>query len=97
MLHNILIIAGFWLLYFTLLTLIWWLKEVKAWSPEPFGVLDSYPWICRKCLTTWTLIASYLSVGIIIGNPAFAFFGVLLGAGTGYAMHYTEKERTVEE
>lgn len=39
------------------------------------------------------LIASYISVGIIINNPLFAIFGTLLGAGHGIARKYTEKER----
>ena len=64
-----------------------------AWQPKPYGILDFYPFLCRKCLTMWTLIASYTSIGIIIAQPLYAVFGVILGAGTGYAIHYTEKER----
>ena len=93
MVHNIIIIAGFWILYFAILTAIYYIKEVKMWQPKPYGVLDTYPFICRKCLTTWTLIASYISIGIIISNIWFAIAGTILGAATGYAMYYTEKER----
>lgn len=93
MIHNIIIITGFWILYFAILTAIYYIKEVKMWQPKPYGVLDTYPFICRKCLTTWTLIASYISIGIIISNIWFAIAGTILGAATGYAMYYTEKER----
>lgn len=93
MVHNIIIIAGFWILYATLLSAIYYLKEKLMWQPKPYGILDFYPWICRKCLTTWTIIASYICIGIIISNFWFALAGVLLGIGTGYGMYYTEKER----
>lgn len=93
MIHNVILVTAFWGMYFVILTLVWYLKERLAWTPKPYGIIDNYPFICRKCLTTWTLIASYISVGIIINNPVFAIFGVLLGAGTGYAIHQTEKER----
>ena len=93
MASNIIIVAAFWLWYFFILTAVYYIKEVKAWQPKPYGVLDTYPFICRRCLTTWTLVASYISIGIIISNPWFAYAGTLLGAATGYAMYYTEKER----
>lgn len=94
--ENIVIVAGFWGMYIFILFAMWILKEQMAWQPTAYSMLDFYPFLCRKCLTTWTLIASYISVGIIISSPLFAVFGVLLGAGTGYAMDYTEKERTIE-
>lgn len=95
MINNVIIVAGFWALYFAILHIVYFIKEVYAWTPKPYSVLDNYPWICRKCLTTWALIAAYLSVGIIIEEPLFAIFGVILGAGTGFAIDYTQKERTV--
>lgn len=93
MIENIIFVTGFWAHYFLVLTIIYWLKEVIAWQPQPFGILDFYPFLCRRCLTTWSLVASYISVGIIISNPLYAIFGVILSAATGFAMNYTDNER----
>lgn len=89
-------VAAFWLMYFIIISAVHYLKENIAWQPKPYTVLDQYPWICETCLMTWTLVASYISVGIIINSFLFALFGTLLGFGTGFARKYTEKERMGE-
>lgn len=61
--------------------------------PKPFGLFDFYPFICRKCLTTWSMAIAYISVAIIIQSLTFGILGVILSAFNGYAMHVTEKER----
>ena len=93
MIQNIILVAAFWILYFIIVFGVHYIKEDLAWQPKPYTALDQYPWICETCLMTWVLIASYISIGIIINNPLFAIFGTLLGAGTGIARKYTEKER----
>lgn len=93
MASNIIIVVAFWAMYFILINIVHYCKDQLAWQPKPYTVLDQYPFICETCLTTWVLIASYISVGIIINNPLFAVFGALLGAGHGIARKYTEKER----
>lgn len=94
---NTIMVGAFWVHYFIILLAVYILKEKIAWQPKPFSMLDSYPWICRKCLTTWTLVASYISVGFILTDPLYAIFGVILGAATGFAMNYTDNERIKAE
>ena len=93
MIQNIILVAAFWIIYFTIIAIIHYLKEHLAWQPKPYTLLDQYPWICEKCLQTWTLIATYISIAVIIDSFLFGVFGVLLGAGHGIARHITEKER----
>lgn len=93
MIHTMILTAVFWAMYFTILAVVWYIKEKLMWSPAAYGVLDFYPFICKKCLTTWTIIGAYITIGIILNNPLFAVFGTLLGIGTGIGMHETEKER----
>lgn len=91
MLINIYFIAGFWALYFTVLTVVWFIKEKLAWQPEAFGILDQPPFDCRKCMTVWTMVASYISIAVIIQNFWFGAAGLLLTFGEYLALRYKEK------
>lgn len=97
MIHNIIIIAGFWILYVTILTAIYYIKEVKMWQPKPYGVLDQPPFDCRYCLTTWSMLASYVSIAVIISNFWFGFCGVLLSIGEGIALKYKMKQMIIDK
>lgn len=81
----------FWGMYFAITWAVAALHD--AWTPEPWSYFDKYPWKCAKCLTTWTLAASYISVACMLSSPLFGVFGTLLAAGEGMAQQYTEKER----
>ena len=35
----------------------WYIPDKK--HPKPFSLLDFYPFICRKCLTTWLQLNLY--------------------------------------
>lgn len=91
--ETIFTVGLFWAMYFAVMAAVWTLH--RHWHPEPFTMLDKYPFLCCKCLTTWTLVASYISMAYILHCAAFGFWGCLLAAGTGYAWHVTDKEREV--
>lgn len=97
MIHNIILVGAFWAMYFVILTAIWWLKEVKAYQPRPFSILDQPPFDCRYCLTTWSMLASYVSIAVIISNFWFGFCGVLLSIGEGLALKYKKKQMIIDE
>lgn len=44
-------------------------------------------------MTTWTLIAIYVMVALLLNNFIFGLFGVLLSGLHGYGLYKLEKER----
>ena len=96
MLNNIYFITGFWLLYFTILVVVWFIKEKLAWQPEAFGILYQPPFDCRKCMTVWMMVASYVSIAVIIGSFWFGFSGLLLSFGEYLALKYKDRQQIIE-
>ena len=97
MIHNVILVGAFWAMYFIILTVVWWLKEVKAYQPRPFSILDQPPFDCRYCLTTWSMLASYISIAVIISNFWFGFCGVLLSIGEALALKYKMKQMIIDK
>lgn len=93
--ETIMTVGLFWTMYFIIMAAVYKLHDV--WTPEPFSMFDKYPWKCCKCLTTWSLVGSYISVAYMLHSPAFGFWGCLLAAGTGLAWHITDKERFIND
>ena len=73
----------------------WYIPDKK--HPKPFSVLDFYPFICRKCLTTWLLLIMYAVGTILLSDCIFGMFGAVITAMTGFALWYTERERRDEK
>ena len=69
----------------------WYIPEKKY--PAPFSLLDFYPFICRKCLTTWLLLILYAVSAILLSDWIFGLLGIIMTAMTGFALWYTEEER----
>lgn len=87
------LIILYWAIFFTVTFVTWvlYIKEpirIKSWS-----YFDRLPYICHKCMTTWTLIAIYIMVAILLDNIIFGTFGVILSALHGYGLYKLEKER----
>lgn len=93
MTHTLLLIAIFWLIFFTITLTTHYLYNVRMWGPAPFSYLDVFPFKCYKCCTTWSLIVAYLMVGILLMKLPFAIFGVILSGLYGFGLFYDEKER----
>ena len=64
---------------------------------KPWSYFDAYPFICKKCMTTWSLIATYIMAAVLMNDPLFGFFGVILGGLYGYGLNKMEEERIVNE
>lgn len=91
-----LLLTIFWGMFFGISYTMHYLYNVLYISPKDWSYFDNYPFKCGKCMQTWSLIASYIMVGMIIGNAEFAIFGVMLSALYGYGLYKNEKERIEE-
>ena len=58
--------------------------------------LDYKPFNCRLCLTFWSLIAAYLTVGLILGFEITLFGGILLTILNAIAMWINQKNKTIK-
>ena len=88
-------IFTFFVVWIAGLVIGWYIPD--KYQPKPFTLLDFYPFICRKCLTTWLLLISYIVVAIMLQDWIFGVLGGLMTAATGFALWYTERERMDKE
>ena len=88
-------IFTFFVVWIAGLVIGWYIPD--KYQPKPFSVLDFYPFICRKCLTTWLLLISYIVVAIMLQDWIFGVLGIIMTAMTGFALWYTDKERMDKE
>ena len=88
-------IITFFAIWIAGLVIGWYIPEKK--HPKPFSLLDFYPFICRKCFTTWLLAIMYITFAILLSDWIFGVLGAIMTAMTGYALWYTEKERMDKE
>lgn len=88
-------IFTFFVVWIAGLVIGWYIPD--KYQPKPFSVLDFYPFICRKCLTTWLLFISYVVTAIMLQDWIFGVLGVIMTAMTGFALWYTERERMNKE
>lgn len=83
----------FWVVFLIITSVTYFIYIKKAYTPEPFSYLDTYPFKCYKCFTTWSMVASYIMVGLVIKDILFIIFGVTISLLYGYGLYKTEKER----
>ena len=88
-------IFTFFVVWIVGLVIGWYIPDKK--HPKPFSLLDFYPFICRKCLTTWLLLILYSVGAILLSDWIFGMLGAIMTAMTGFALWYTERERRDEE
>ena len=90
MIENILLITLFWAVFFMITYASYYVVERLV---KPFNYFDRIPTNCLKCCTTWSLLASYITISIIISNWWFLGFGVIITVMEAIALHLTEKEK----
>ena len=85
----------FWAIFFGVSYILHILYEKYdiAGCIKPWSYFDTYPFICKKCMTTWSLVAVYIMVAVLMKDPLFGFFGVILGFLYGYGLNKIEEER----
>ena len=70
----------------------YWLTEVKglpAW-------LQYKPWVCRMCLTFWSLMAIYITLWLSFSCLYIAIYGILLAILNAIAMWIDQKDKTIK-
>ena len=87
------LIVLYWAIFFVTTFITWVIYIKEPVKIEPWSYFDRYPFICNKCMTTWTLIAIYVMVALLLNNFIFGLFGVLLSGLHGYGLYKSEKER----
>lgn len=94
MLHSIIIVLLFWLTYALGLVIGWYIPEKLV---KPWGLFDMKPFDCRKCMTFWSLLLSYISFTVLLHNIYFLSCGILITIATTYCLIYTEREKMTDE
>ena len=90
MIENLLLVSLFWAVFFVITFASYYVAEKLV---KPFNYFDRIPLNCLKCCTTWSLLASYISISIIISNWWFLCCGIIITAIEAEALHLTEKEK----
>lgn len=58
--------------------------------------LDYKPFNCYLCLTFWTLLAVYLTIGLIFNLKITLFVGVIIAVLNAIAMYINQKNKTIK-
>ena len=88
MLQVILIFA----LFIPIRYLAW--KVTEEWGLPEW--LQYKPWNCKLCFTFWSLLATYLSIGLIFNLPITLYGGIALAIMNALAMWIDQKNKTVK-
>lgn len=58
--------------------------------------LDYKPFNCYLCLTFWSLLAVYLTIGLIFNLKITLFIGVIIAVLNAIAMYIDQKNKTIK-
>lgn len=84
------------ILIFAMFILIRWFawKVTEVWGLPEW--LQYKPWNCKLCLTFWSLLATYLSIGLIFNLYITLIGGIALAIMNALAMWIDQKNKTVK-
>ena len=68
-------------------------KITEEWGLPEW--LQYKPWNCKLCLTFWSLLATYLSIGLIFSLPITLYGGIALAVMNALAMWIDQKNKTI--
>lgn len=83
------------ILIFAMFILIRWFawKVTEVWGLPEW--LQYKPWNCKLCLTLWSLLFSYLTVGLIFHLPITLYGGIALAILNALAMWIDQRNKTI--
>ena len=58
--------------------------------------LDYKPFNCSLCLTFWSLLAVYLTIGLIFNLKITLFIGIIIAVLNAIAMYIDQKNKTIK-
>ena len=70
----------------------YWLTEVRG-LPD---WLQYKPWICRLCLTFWSLMGVYIAIWVSFSCLVIGIAGILLAIMNALAMWIDQKNKTIK-
>ena len=69
-------------------------KVTEVWGLPEW--LQYNPWNCKICLTFWSLLATYLSIGLIFNLYITLIGGIALAIMNALAMWIDQRNKTVK-
>ena len=69
-------------------------KVTEVWGLPEW--LQYKPWNCKLCLTFWSLLATYLSIGLIFNLYITLIGGIALAIMNALAMWIDQKNKTIK-
>ena len=73
----------------------WFARKVtEVWGLPEW--LQYKPWNCKLCLTFWSLLATYLSIGLIFSLPITLYGGIALAIMNALAMWIDQRNKTIK-
>lgn len=79
------------IIYMIILPVVYYITEIKGLPKW----LDFKPFICRLCLSFWTMLAASLVIGLSFQLWWYMTTGIILAVFTAIAMYIDQKEKTV--
>lgn len=70
----------------------WWTEGREEYKPD---WLNYKPFNCKICLTFWTLIVIYVTIGLTLNLNLFLWGGIIFAAANALAMKIDEKNKTI--
>jgi hypothetical protein len=70
----------------------WWTEGRGEYKPD---WLNYKPFNCKICLTFWTLIVIYVTIGLTLNLNLFLWGGIIFAAANALAMKIDEKNKTI--
>lgn len=69
-------------------------KVTEVWGLPEW--LQYKPWNCKLCLTFWSLVVSYLTIGLIFQLPITLYGGIALAIMNALAMWIDQRNKTIK-
>lgn len=69
-------------------------KVTEVWGLPEW--LQYKPWNCKICLTFWSLLSTYLSIGLIFNLYITLIGGIALAIMNALAMWIDQKNKTIK-
>lgn len=79
-------------LFFPIKWLCW--KITEEWGLPEW--LQYKPWVCKKCLTFWTLMSLYISIGLVFQAYLTMGVGLMLTVLDTIAVIVDQKNKTIK-
>lgn len=93
LIYILLQILALFIIAVAVISFAYWFTEGRGeFKPE---WLNYKPFNCKVCLTFWTLIVIYVTIGLTLNLNLFLWGGIIFAAANALAMKIDEKNKTI--